>query len=604
MELIMGAGASIEGNTNECGLVTSSALDFPKHGVRLSFYNHFVDLCGGRNNLEGLTTTEVCERYVKPATFTLQCSYCDMLRQNHSTATDIATVFISHAWAYKFLDVCDALLYHFKDQLDTVIWFDLFAVNQHTTSSKPFEWWTGTFQYAIRDFGKTVMVFAPWNDPIPLRRAWCLWELYSTVKMQCIFEVAMSESEQLRFFNDIGQDANEAINQMLVNINVEQSQSFNPLDKERIFEIVRTTIGFATLNQTVFERLRLWAIATTQSRIDNGELDKKQLLLMKFTLAELLFQQADYYKANTLYTELLEPFLQEFSIESSKGIQFLFSIANSRLVLTQYVEAKKFFEQLIDIQISLSGDERDPLAMHAKQKLGLLYERSGDIDKAKENYIEAYEAFQQKLGDRDKRTLSALKDLAAFYGITDNKTNAKELYDKAYNLCKEVYGENHQETLDVKYNQGTLLYDIGETQQALDIIYPTYTTRVITLGESHITTLDTMQTLAYIYEELGNINQAKEIVIKRINIYDSFYGPTSLGTLKQKGDIAKWLDEQNDNNLAEKYYKEWWKGYYDLNGPNDHLTKSSFKCVKLIYQKQGKNDEFITFWKQYSDVTI
>ena len=27
----------------------------------------------------------------------------------------------------------------------------------------------------------TVLVLAPWDDPIPLTQAWCLWEIYSTL---------------------------------------------------------------------------------------------------------------------------------------------------------------------------------------------------------------------------------------------------------------------------------------------------------------------------------------------------------------------------------------------------------------------------------------
>ena len=30
-------------------------------------------------------------------------------------------------------------------------------------------------------FGRTVMVLAPWSNPVPFTRAWCLFEIYSTV---------------------------------------------------------------------------------------------------------------------------------------------------------------------------------------------------------------------------------------------------------------------------------------------------------------------------------------------------------------------------------------------------------------------------------------
>ena len=59
-------------------------LPFPKHGVHLSFANEFIAECGGRTALEGLTTTEVNDQFVKPATFAAQSSYCDMLTSQMS----------------------------------------------------------------------------------------------------------------------------------------------------------------------------------------------------------------------------------------------------------------------------------------------------------------------------------------------------------------------------------------------------------------------------------------------------------------------------------------------------------------------------------------
>ena len=108
-------------------------LPLRKHGVRLDYYQEFIAACGGRDSLEGLTTTEVNENFVKPATAHFQLSYCDMLSSQRHAAVGLATVFISHAWKYLILDVVDALLYHFQDEPDIIVWFDLF-------STRPWIW--------------------------------------------------------------------------------------------------------------------------------------------------------------------------------------------------------------------------------------------------------------------------------------------------------------------------------------------------------------------------------------------------------------------------------------------------------------------------------
>ena len=48
---------------------TTTTLPFPKIGVHLKFLDEFVDIyCGGNTSIEGFTTTDICEKIVKPIT--------------------------------------------------------------------------------------------------------------------------------------------------------------------------------------------------------------------------------------------------------------------------------------------------------------------------------------------------------------------------------------------------------------------------------------------------------------------------------------------------------------------------------------------------------
>ena len=84
-----------------------------------------------------------------------------------------------------------------------------------------FNWWATAFKSAIISFGRTVMVLAPWNDPIPLTRGWCVWELYCSIegkKKGCRFEIALSSESENQFIRDIDKDPTEVINKMLATI--------------------------------------------------------------------------------------------------------------------------------------------------------------------------------------------------------------------------------------------------------------------------------------------------------------------------------------------------------------------------------------------------
>lgn len=59
--------------------------------------------------------------------------------------------------------------------------FDLVCNSQHGTVERPFEWWQTTFRASIAAIGRVALVLAPWEDPIPLTRCWCLFEIFTAV---------------------------------------------------------------------------------------------------------------------------------------------------------------------------------------------------------------------------------------------------------------------------------------------------------------------------------------------------------------------------------------------------------------------------------------
>ena len=48
--------------------IEKKVLPFPKDGVTLGTFHQFIVECGGRENVRGLTTTEVCEKFLMPMT--------------------------------------------------------------------------------------------------------------------------------------------------------------------------------------------------------------------------------------------------------------------------------------------------------------------------------------------------------------------------------------------------------------------------------------------------------------------------------------------------------------------------------------------------------
>ena len=61
----------------------------------------------------------------------------------------------------------------------TFFWVDGFSIDEHqgfygAKGEDNSQQWANTFKEAVQKMGNTVMVLAPWDDPVVLTRMWCL----------------------------------------------------------------------------------------------------------------------------------------------------------------------------------------------------------------------------------------------------------------------------------------------------------------------------------------------------------------------------------------------------------------------------------------------
>ncbi len=116
------------------------------------------------------------------------------------TAIGEPTAFVSHAWRTSFADLVDAL--RGQAQPGQYYWLDIFVINQHGTASLPDDFWTVTFMDMIDRIGTALLVLEPWDSPVALSRAWCLWEVFSAIKKGSEIHVILPEAGWKSFFAD------------------------------------------------------------------------------------------------------------------------------------------------------------------------------------------------------------------------------------------------------------------------------------------------------------------------------------------------------------------------------------------------------------------
>ena len=77
---------------------------------------------------------------------------------------------------------------------------------------------------------------------MPLRRAWCLWEIYSTLGTKAKLSVCMSETEMSDFKRALIESVESVVNS-LCTIDAETAEAGSQKDLDMIFAAVRTLEG-------------------------------------------------------------------------------------------------------------------------------------------------------------------------------------------------------------------------------------------------------------------------------------------------------------------------------------------------------------------------
>ena len=163
---------------------------------------------------------------------------------------------------------------------------DIFTVNQHNAagcadgkcqcgSTRPLpppEWWSGAFKTAIASFRHVVAVLDPWDAPVPLTRAWCLWELLcavegkTTLEGNTRLEVTLSPAQATAFATKLAHDF-DSIAASLSRVDARQSTAWLQSDKDTIFAAVENGCGFTHLNATVHGLLRDWLVESGRAAL-------------------------------------------------------------------------------------------------------------------------------------------------------------------------------------------------------------------------------------------------------------------------------------------------------------------------------------------------
>ncbi|KAJ3041418.1 Kinesin light chain 3 [Rhizophlyctis rosea] len=502
----------------------------PLLGVRLSFLPKFINQCDGRGALRGLTTAQVCEKFIHPQT-TSQKSFCHRLSTESPSDIGTANWFISHCWQYTFLDVLDSIISFFQKHgtSGVVLWFDLFSVPQHGRSQIAVEWLKTTFMDAISSIQNVLMIITPWDKPITLTRAWCIFELYATVATKSNFHVSLPPAEIFDLRSALTLNISR-IHGLAASINTEASEASNADDLIAIQEAIRETVGFKALDDLIIGELYNWIIAAVETKMEedrqkglNSRRREEHHATWLGRLARLYEDRGLFDKAERSYHICLNIF---------ERIRGEFDVYTCDILLSlgwMYDKHRKFVEGITLLQHRWTkwewflGDNNYTAELSIY--LGNSYSGLGHFELVEPLYYRALEWSSRALGIDDVLTISIAENLAGIYVKLGGYDKAVSLLGHCLDARRRLFGTHHFATRRTAFNLGHAHHINGAYNMAA-LYYEVCIEEASTSGltASDLDTLYAISELGRLYIEWKQFAKAREQLIRGLLLCEETFG--------------------------------------------------------------------------------
>ena len=392
----------------------------PKLGVKIRFLQEFLSACpGGKDSLQFYSTADVCEKLIKPYTQSCNLSLCELLRHSGHDSIGEATVFISHARLSRFMDLVSSLASHFMNNIDTIVWIDVFSVNQHIVHDSVITstWLTTVYADTIKWIGHTVLVMSPWQNFIPLTRLWCLYELYCSSRVPgCRIELAVNLDEKELVITDIINNTEKIANKMKSWIHIMKSECSRIEDRDSILDAIRTmiTMDKRTSSLGTFDSTLEHNVVPLLTNIDNDTIifdDCKEIIYkgIRRSIIQILSKQ---------YQQCIRTLGSEHTTTISQAHNLAITFTNQY----DYIKAEPMFLYCYEKDKVVFG-ETHRQTLHTMRNLALIYRDCQKFSSSLTMYERCYTLYRQTLGKEDPITIEvneALTELRDAIGSSNN----------------------------------------------------------------------------------------------------------------------------------------------------------------------------------------
>lgn len=201
---------------------------------------------------------------------------------------------------------------------------------------------------------------SPWSDPLPLQRAWCLFEMYSTMVTEAHMHVMIPGSQLVPFAEAIAADSQSVIG-ALATIDAARAKSFKPSDREMIFKVIEAEIGFDKLNHSVKAKLREWYLDSLLEIVEIFEKTEPNNSGL-FSTFGLAIQHFNLKKSIELQTKALQLRLAQFGENDTQTAASFTNLCTALRAAGDHARAREYATKSVQIFLAIHGERHHSTA--------------------------------------------------------------------------------------------------------------------------------------------------------------------------------------------------------------------------------------------------
>lgn len=438
------------------------------------------------------------------------------------------------------------------------------------------------------------MFMSPWNDPITLKRAWCLFEIYCTILTKSKFDIILSDKGKKKFVEDLTtKGVSTSFNEMVSTIDIKKSDCYLKTDRDNIFILV-TVIGENVINEMILKLMRNWTMETireiatsTDNFLEHTEIDLMKRMKMSDLYGSIIRIQGNFQEVRIVYEKVLS------SIDKNE----LFKISPDYLEEVYYLKCpNEINEEMFNL---LTYDEKEAMIIEVlKLDKGILNNLAPDERREILNTASMYitEKSETNFFSTHNSSESLFSSFSVNFrrGIEDGR-----LFPKIYLYISILIQLLHVYEALQEINVGiTLCKDVLEllksknTKLGFNILYPTI---LHSLGILYATNKE-YSLAVEIFEKLSLKNEVLKVRIEKW-MYSEVrhkYNNRLMVLYRQLGDFEKALPLYEES-LA------YCKSKYNDRHP-DYLT--ALNNMGVIYMSLERFTEAVDIFKSSFDLFI